>query len=316
MPSDALDRFLAQLRSKRSPRTVKTYGAVVASFQAFLATPDGRPSVDDIEAFLARRDRKPSVSMRNVELAALRAFGDFAVRHLRWRRNPAKEVPFERVPDTSPVVLDKGELRQLFLTAGDLAEPRRSRALAIVAVLSQVGLRVHEMVALDVWQVDLTTSTLLSVKGKGDTRHNLPLNVPARALLRTWLQRRESLVEPAERALIVSQRGRRLSIRSVERELQELRELMGTRKQVSPHSLRHTAGTQALMEGSDLATVAELLRHVRLETTRKYLHFVDTRRRDAVAKLSSGVPIEVLPAGNVLDAQGDLGVIERLKNAA
>jgi hypothetical protein len=124
--------------------------------------------------------------------------------------------------------------------------------------------------------------------------HDLPLNAPAISLLSAWLEERSARAPLEERALFISGRRSRLSVRTIENWMVQLRAKMGTAKKITPHTLRHTAATLALTMGTDLATVAELLRHSDLNTTRRYLHLVDTRRRDAVRRLSVTVPEEVL----------------------
>src|SRR5581483_2794029 len=128
-----------------------------------------------------------SASTRNQELAALRAFAKLAGREGRWPTNPTDGVPFVREAPRDPAVLTAPEVRRLFLAgAQEPAGPARARNLAALAVLAQIGLRVHELVGLDVAQLDLASGTVVGVKGKGGTVHDLPLNAPTVALLTAW----------------------------------------------------------------------------------------------------------------------------------
>lgn len=294
---DALPAFVRHLLADHhAPRTVKTYGAILASFTAFHPTIN-LPTRPLVEAFLARprRDGAPRASTsRNQELAALRAFVAFARRELGWTTDPTDGIPFVREPPHDPAVLTAPELQRLFETAAKTSRPAEcARDLALLAVLSQAGLRVHEAVGLDVEQVDLASATLLAVRGKGGTVHDLPLNAPAVALLEAWLSERKA--PPGEKSLFVSSRGTRLSIRTAEALLARIRKRMGSAKKITPHTLRHTAATLTLTAGTDLSTVAELLRHSDVNTTRRYLHLVDTRRREAVRRLEGTVPAAILP---------------------
>jgi integrase/recombinase XerC len=225
------------------------------------------------------------------------------MRHEGWTADVTCDVPFAREPDRDPAVLTRGELRALFEAARNnkVEDPTfQARDLAIVALLSQAGLRVHELVALDVDQVDLETRTLVAVRGKGGSIHDLPLNAETVTLLEQWLENRPEVEGPGEAALLVGSRGSRLSIRAVERLIAGLRANV-TKKHLTPHTLRHTAATLALVLGCDVATVGDLLRHSSLDTTRGYLHLVQERKRDAVARLGSTIPRSVLPspiAGN------------------
>lgn len=308
---DHLDAFARHLAAGHAaPRTVRTYGAVLASFAGTLPAPDASPTRAEVEAFLGRRKRDGaprSASTRNQELAAIRAYVAFAREEFGWREDPARGVEFVREPPRAPTVLSGPELSALFAAAAR-ASRSPARDLALLAALSQAALRVHEAVALDVGQVDLASRTLLSVRGKGGTTFDLPLNAPAAALLGAWLAARRAA--DGEPALFVSGRGTRLSVRAVEALLQRLRAPMGTAKRVTPHTLRHTAATLTLTAGTDLATVGELLRHADLNTTRRYLHLVDTRRREAVRRLEGTVPAEVLPMQTVATSavgEGRLG---------
>ncbi len=321
--------FLEHLAARKSPRTVRSYGAVLAAFADFRVAAGhdlaAVPSASQVEAFLVRpcADGTPrSPGTQNQELSALRAFGKFAVPELGWPDNPAAAVPFMKEPERDPAVPSIFEVRQLFLAASKIAEPvARSRALAVLALLSQLGLRVHELVALDLHQVDLVTGTLVAVRGKGATEHDLPLNSQSAALLAAWIADRKEISREGEAALFVSSRGTRISIRTVQRLVESLRRATGTPKHFSCHSLRHGTATIALTMGIDISTVAELLRHSNLNTTRRYAHLVDVRRRDAVDRLGATVPPAVLPppirepasenfadaAQNAVDVLGDLG---------
>jgi site-specific recombinase XerD len=293
--SDLLRAFRRHLEAHRSPRTVRTYTSIATTFLSSASPPPDRA---DVEAFLARPRKdgaRRAAAGRNQELAALRALSTFAAREGTWKANPTEGIPFAREAPHDPVVLGVEELRQLFRAAATHPPAgERAQILAVLALLSQTGMRVHELVALNLDQVDLATGTLLSVRGKGDTVHDLPLNAPAVSLLSAWLEERGARAPPEEQTLFISGRCSRLSVRTIENWMVQLRAKMRTTKKITPHTLRHTAATLALTMGTDLATVAELLRHSDLNTTRRYLHLVDTRRRDAVRRLSITVPEEVL----------------------
>ncbi len=297
--SDLLTAFRAHLAGDhRAPRTIDTYTKIAT---AFLATTTGpAPDRKAIDAFLARPRQDGSqraATGRNQELAALRSFARVAVDEKAWEANPTKGVRFVREAPRDPAVLDENEVRHVFRTAAEKPPAGEGpQILAILGLLSQTGLRVHELVGLNLPQVDLASGTLLGVHGKGNTVHDLPLNAPAIALLSDWLKARTDRAPPEEQALFVSSRRTRLAARTIENWFVHLRAAMGTKKKVTPHTLRHSFATNQLIEGTDLATVAENMRHTDLNSTRRYLHLVDTRRREAVRRLAVTVPQEVLPA--------------------
>lgn len=295
--SNLLIALRAHLASdQRALRTIQTYTKVA---RAFLGTVTGSaPTTTAIESFLARPRRdgaRRATTARNQELAALRSLAKVAVRERLWETNPTEGVRFTRKVPRDPPFLGAEELRQLFRAAAEHPPAGEGpQILAILALLSQTGLRIHELVGLDLPQVDLVTGTLLSVHGKGGTVHDLPLNVPAVTLVTAWLRARSPRAPAGEQALFLSARRTRLAARTIENWFVRLRAAMGTAKKVTPHTLRHSAATFALTTGTDLATVAELLRHTDLNTTRGYLHLVDTRRREAVHRLAATVPQDVL----------------------
>jgi integrase/recombinase XerC len=294
---DHIPAFEQHLATRLSSRTIKSYGSLLTLFADFIGDV-AIPTLRNVEAFLARRRADGNVrapGTRNQELAALRTFAKFALRDLGWTENPTEGVPFVRDPPRDPPVLSVAEVRGLFLATCETKNIfERVRNLAILAVLSQAGLRVHELVALNVAQVDYLSATLIGIKGKGNTSHDLPLNAPTLALITVWLTERTQAVSPAEPALFVSHRGRRISIRSVQRMFVALRGPLGTAKKISPHSMRHTTATLALTLGSDLSTVAELMRHSSTNTTRRYLHLIDERRREAMRRLGTAIPAELI----------------------
>lgn len=333
---DIASAFGQQLiEMRRSTRTVRTYAGVAESALRFFAVCGlgGTPARGDVQAFLARptRDgRHRSAPTHNQELAALRSLAAFCVERGHWLTNPTNGLPFVREPARDPAVLSVDELRKLFALAAQRPSAfERARAIAILAVLSQGGLRVHELAALDVSQLDALTGTLVAVRGKGGTVHDVPLNTPTSALLMQWLVARAEVASRDELALFVSVRGTRISVRTVQKLMAALARELGTAKHVTPHTLRHTTATLAISFGADLSTVADLLRHTDLNTTRRYLHLVDERRREAVRRLGAAIPAELISKAemdrsgaapgdangcvtreNRLDAQHGLGVQE------
>jgi integrase/recombinase XerC len=272
---------------------------------------DKQPSPIDVEAFLSRtgvHGRRRSVATRNQELAALRALGRFALARGYWSANPTVRVAFAREVARDPAVLSIGELRTFFIEAAREERPwRRARNLALLALLAQTGLRVHELVALDVSQVDVASATLVAVHGKGGAVHDVPMNAPTLALVTAWIADRTRPNASNIAPLFVAHAGRRLSVRSVQRLLVSLRAAVGTAKHVTPHTLRHTTATLALSLGADLSTVGDLLRHSDLNTTRRYLHLVDERRREAVRRLAVAIPDDVVASGATPSGSGTIG---------
>lgn len=298
-----LPEFQARLRS---PRTAKTYGKIVLAFldhvDVIKLDSITRGAID---AFLWRvraSGVKPSASTLNQELAALRVFSKFLVEHGE-RALPVADIPFEREAPRDPAVMTAGEVRRFFEeVAKECDLTRRARDLALLAVLTQLGLRVHEAVGLRVDQVEFESATLLAIRGKGGTVHDLPLNVETLTLLANWLERRPELARDAERALFVSRRGTRLSVRTVERLFEKLRAKIGSSKHITPHTSRHSVATLALSQGTDVVTVSQILRHASINTTMLYLHLIDGERRKAINRLGVIVPPELTTRAKLEEA--------------
>lgn len=301
--SDTLTAFERHLRAhSRRPRTIHVYTTIIAAFFAFHGhdgSADQMPTRTEIDAFLGRRrhDGLPRApATRNQELATLKVFAAFAMSDLGWESDPTEKIAFVREPPRIPPVLTANELQRCFRAISiELRAEDRACNLAIVALLSQTGLRVHELVRLNLDQIDLVAAAVLRIEGKGGTLREVPLNERAAALVAGWIDERPKHAAPGETALFVSARGTRISIRAVERRIKRLREVAKLAKKATPHTFRHTFATLELLAGTDLATLAELLGHSDINTTALYLHFLDTRRREAVRKISYTVPAEILP---------------------
>jgi integrase/recombinase XerC len=278
----AADRFLVALRDQRdaSPQTIRAYGNDLSQFRAFLAerhagNVPGPGSIDTlaVRGFVAglhhRGISKSSIARK---LSAVRSFLRHAVRIGTIDANPAEGIPTPKRPKLLPKNLTVDETFALLdgLT-GDDAAATRDRAL--LEFLYATGLRVGELVSLDLAAVDLSGG-LVRVLGKGNKERIVPFGRKAAAALQEWL----AVSEPLRRhrrhadAVFLNLRGTRLTDRSVRRILlRRLREAAVTAR-VSPHALRHTFATHMLGAGADLRAIQELLGHASLSTTQRYTH--------------------------------------------
>jgi site-specific recombinase XerD len=166
-----------------------------------------------------------------------------------------------------------------------MAERASARDRAIVVVVLYTGLRLAELVALDVEDVRISARKGLVVvrSGKRDAYREVPLNALVRQVLEDWLGERQARAAEGERALFMGRGGRRLSKRSVDDVVRRLGQDAGVT--LSAHVLRHTFLTRMVRQGSDLVLVAELAGHRRLETTRRYSLPSDADRLLAVERL-------------------------------
>jgi len=269
-----LARFLRTLDG-RSPHTRTAYGRDLGGFVAFL----GQRGIDDwrsvdshtVRAFVAARHRD-GVAGRSIAraLSALRAlFRDLAARG-RVVSNPAEGVRAPRGERRLPRTLDVDQTVALLEHAGGDA-PVDLRDRAMWELLYSCGLRVAELVGLDVDAVDLVGAEA-HVTGKGSKQRLVPVGGPARAAVTAWLARRGEMAAASERALFVGPRGRRLSTRTVQQRLAARARASGLGVHVHPHMLRHSFASHLLESSGDLRAVQELLGHANISTTQVYTH--------------------------------------------
>lgn len=286
----AVDDFGVFLRQERS-RSEHTERAYLADVSQLLARAQ-RHGVDELEgldlAFLrgwlaGMTDRGLSRSTVARRTSALRSFTAWACRTGRIPADPAlrlvsprrgRQLPAVLRADQSSAVLDVAENR-----AQD-ADPVGLRDRAALELLYGTGVRVSELVGLDVDDVDLDRR-VVRVIGKGDKERVVPFGLPAaRAVLGYLQEGRPKLAgERSGPALLLGRRGGRLNQRQVRGVVHDLLATAGTGVDAGPHVLRHSAATHMLDGGADLRTVQELLGHASLATTQIYTHVSAERLR-------------------------------------
>ena len=288
---EQLQPFLDFLRLNRnlSPHTVRAYGSDVSQFLAFAAERLGRePRVNDFDHRLVRAylaevyERRLASSSSARKLAAVRTFA----RHLRreglLEGDPGTLVPAPRVERRMPAHLAVDEVGAL-LAAPDPGTPLGRRDRAILELFYASGLRLGELVGLDLEDVNLP-GRMVRALGKGGKERIVPFNPAAAAAIREYLPARRGLLSgsapasPRDRMrrkddpLFVNYRGGRLSSRSVARMVERCVTRVGARHGISPHALRHSFATHLLERGADLRAIQELLGHARITTTQRYTH--------------------------------------------
>jgi len=210
--------------------------------------------------------------------AALRAFGDHLVEREYCKANPARELSTPRQGRRLPVHLTQKEVARLFDTLSDAKERDR----AILEVLYGGGLRLAELVGMNLEDIDLREGTVL-VRGKGRKERIAPLGGPAIAALRAYLASPDRPTPPLAaqpEPVFTGRGGRRLSRRTVQNIVRRWLRSVSDHVHLSPHTLRHSFATHLLERGADLRSVQELLGHRSLTSTEIYTHMtVDRLRR-------------------------------------
>ncbi len=280
----AIEEYLRYLVAERnaSPHTLRNYRTDLRQFLAYLGERQGgAPSVQAVDAlavrgFLARlhAERLARTSIAR-KLAALRAFFRFLCRSGRLSANPAALVQSPRLPVRTTPHLSVDQAFQLLAAARPSrgADALACRDRAILEVLYAAGLRVGELVGLDLSDVDAEAG-LVRVMGKGRKERIVPIGKPALQALAAYLAVRGELAArgTAGAALFLNARGGRLTERSVSRVVLRFLLRSGLGKRITPHGLRHSFATHLLSAGADLRAIQELLGHARLSTTQRYTH--------------------------------------------
>ena len=292
---EALPAFERHLRAERgrSVHTVRAYLRDVETFlsEAGVGDDDGlrEVSLADLRAWLGVLSRRGAARASIARTSAsLRTFFGWLERTGRISTDPSLRLTAPSRHRTLPPVLAQRSataLLEVAEVAADDDDPIHLRNRAALELLYATGIRVGELVGLDVDDVDLA-SDVLRVVGKGDRERRVPFGVPARQAVAEWLTRgRPRLVGPQSGpALLLGRRGRRADQRQIRSVVHDLLQHVPDAPDLGPHGLRHSAATHLLEGGADLRMVQELLGHASLATTQIYTHVSVERLKASYAQ--------------------------------
>ena len=283
------ERYLTAERN-RSPHTVRAYLGDLTQFLDY-ASAHGVDSLEDLQlrhfrAWLGQLSTtglaRSTVARR---AATVRAFMAWCVQENLIASNPALRLQAPKKAQSLPSVVSKKQLDLLFAgltSAASTDNPAGLRALALVELLYGTGIRVGELVGLDVDDLSPDRRTL-TVLGKGDKERTVPYGVPAAHALDQWLRcgRPHFAHQSSGPALFLGQRGQRIDQRAVRTLVSRLFSGIGDTSATGPHALRHSAATHLLDGGADLRAVQEILGHSSLATTQLYTHVSVDRLRQS-----------------------------------
>lgn len=219
----------------------------------------------------AARAHARGLSPRSIQrrLSATRSFLRYLMRERVVAGNAGLDVRAPKAAKRLPGSLDADTLARLLELPGD--EPLDLRDRAIMELLYSSGLRLAEIVSLDVGGIDLTDRTV-RVRGKGDKTRVVPVGSKALAALRQWLVRRPELAAAGETALFTGRGGRRLGARAIQLRVALRARQQGIPVHMHPHLFRHSFATHLLESSGDIRAVQELLGHADVSTTQVYTH--------------------------------------------
>lgn len=284
-----IDDFLRHLKYERnsSEHTLRNYESDLIQFYDHLAPADKkgdrrRVEIRDIDNLTIREymsslyEKKKKKSSIHRKVAALRTFFKFLCREGVIEVNPAKLVASPRVERKLPNHLTIEQMVK-FIETPEVETVLGKRDRAMLELLYASGVRVSELVTLDLSDIDFNNNSL-RVKGKGRKERIAPFGEHAKKALQDYLSVRGELLLEADHdkadpsAVFMNYQGTRITPRSVGRMIDKYVKQCAEVHHISPHSLRHSFATHLLDAGADLRTIQELLGHARLSTTQQYTH--------------------------------------------
>lgn len=293
----ALQAFIKNLQTQnKSEHTVKNYQRDIEDFLGFYLVDTADIDRDDskteqkrklketvqafndwnlvdaasIKAFMAYRVQN-GISARTLarQLSALRSFYDYLILKNIVHKNPAKGIKAPKQPQPLPKSVDVDWMQRLLEQPIETWQDVRDQAM--FELLYSAGLRVSECADLDLSPgLDEASSGWVRVLGKGQKERLAPVGSKSIEALKNWLEIRSEYAKPDEQAVFVNQRGNRLSVRSIQNQLDKRTVQAGLPTKMSPHRLRHACATHVLESSGDLRAVQEILGHANLSTTQIY----------------------------------------------
>ncbi len=319
--STIIQKFLDYLKFERrfSEHTAKCYGADLNQFSEFLIgisdaghQPEDEPislprheaepavavatqvrlkvdqllleaQIDAIRAYLAFLNEKQySKATIARKLATLRSFYKFLVKRSHVSSNPVVAVRTPKQEKKLPRFLEYEEVKRL-LDTPPVNNWLGARDRAILETLYSTGIRVSELVALNMDDIDFL-GEVVHVRGKGKKERIAPIGSSALQVIQHYMEFRNKRAQSNSnfdsKVLFVNKHGRRLSTRSVRRKMDKYLKIAGLDPAISPHTLRHSFATHMLNNGADLRSVQELLGHQSLSTTQIYTHLTTTKLKE------------------------------------
>ncbi len=300
--SAAIRHFLeyCEIEKNRSKKTLVNYEHYLTRFLKFITDID----IQDIDLslvkqyrlFLNRYESKPGESLtiktQNYHVIALRAFLKYCVKQ-DWETLEPEKIELSKIPDRTVEHLIREELERLF-EAIDTSTLVGLRNRAIVEFLYSTGLRISELVALNVQQVNLERGEF-QVRGKGQKMRIVFLSQRAKAWIIDYLSARDDGYEPLflnhrrarnikDGAVEMKGEHRRLTAYTIQEMVRKTALKAGIVKKVTPHVLRHSFATELLINGADIRSVQDMLGHASITTTQIYTHLTNQKLKEVHEK--------------------------------
>ena len=286
MISRYIEKFIRYLEIEKnaSKYTILNYSIDLRSFKDFFKD----QPIDKIDHIALRRylahlkeNNLSKVSIAR-KIASIRSFFRFLCREGFIKTNPASSLSIPKREVHLPKFLDEGQVVKLIESPeGDSISAFRDRA--ILETLYSTGIRVSELVGLNVENVD-QIGGVIKVYGKGKKERIVPIGERALQAIREYLKKRSYQASKTAKALFLNKSGGRITDRSIRRIIEKYIRKTSIKERISPHTLRHSFATHLLDRGADLRSVQELLGHANLSTTQIYTHITTERLKSAYEK--------------------------------
>lgn len=264
-----------QVEKGLAPNTIQAYQTDLRQFATYLRGRDLSWATVDLAVvrdFLEElQERQITARTQARKIASLRNFFDFLLEEQLVTENPCAYLSSPKLPQNLPKTLSEAEISAL-LKVPTLDKPMGYRDRAILEVLYGSGMRISELINLNVGDID--PLGFVRCLGKGNKERIIPLGTHALKATMMYLEyaRPRIVKNPRERALFVNLRGQRLTRQGCWKLLKGWAKQAGIKKEISPHMLRHSFATHLLEHGADLRSVQEMLGHADLSTTQIYTH--------------------------------------------
>ncbi|GAB4293824.1 MAG: site-specific tyrosine recombinase XerD [Myxococcota bacterium] len=287
-----LDGFLVYLRSERgrAENTVESYLRDISPFLDFLEKKNilslGEVADADILQYLSNlAEEKLSPRSQARKVSSIRAFFKYLVSEEIIKNNPSEKVSQPKLSKKLPQYLELDEVERL-LAAPEESTPAGARDSAMLEVLYATGVRVSELCSLRLSRLDLSRGVVMAL-GKGDRERLVPLGETALAKLDNYLKNERAKFEkPKSRSdyIFLSTHGKKMSRQNFWHIVKKYAVTAGIKKEISPHTLRHSFATHLLERGADMRVVQTLLGHRSISTTEIYTHINRHRLKTIVDK--------------------------------
>lgn len=293
---NAIDQFRDYLTIERaySPQTISAYSRDLRGFEKYLVEHGNKLDLAEVEqadivgflAYLAssKGGKQPNIAnTRARKLASIRSFFTFLRKRKILAINPADDIDVPVIPTKEAEYLTETEYLKLLQTIRDSASPfYKTRDLLIVSLFLTCGLRVSELVGIELDDLDLIDKTI-KVHRKRNKLEKLPINDEVAQLFKEYLAIRP---EVSSSSVFISKKHTGMRANSVFLMVRKYLRMAGIKKNRSCHLLRHTCFSSMLAKGVSLFVIKELASHVNISTTQRYLHLNNTQVRSAVQTIN------------------------------